>query len=120
MSHLVNNAIKYTPRDGHIVIEVGEDEGYAVVRVSDDGIGIPLAHQTRIFDQFYRIDSAETIGIKGMGLGLAIVKVIIENHNGRVWVDSKPGMGSTFSFVLPALPEAPGRPEIYDEDSPPA
>jgi PAS domain S-box-containing protein len=120
MSHLVNNAIKYTPRDGHIVIEVGEDEGYAVVRVSDDGIGIPLAHQTRIFDQFYRIDSAETIGIKGMGLGLAIVKVIIENHNGRVWVDSKPGMGSTFSFVLPALPEAPGRPEICEEDSPPA
>jgi signal transduction histidine kinase len=73
--------------------------------VSDNGIGIPPAHQPYIFDRFYRVESEETVDIAGTGLGLAIVKTAIEKHNGRVWVESNPGSGSVFCFVLPSLPD---------------
>jgi len=71
-----------------------------ILRVSDDGPGIPLEEQGRIFEKFYR---ASNVGrdIQGTGLGLAIVKTIVDNHRGRIWVDSKPGEGSVFTVVLP-------------------
>lgn len=74
-----------------------------MVQVSDNGLGIPAEEKSRVFDKFYRVKSQDVAGIDGTGLGLAIVKAIIERHGGRVWVDSKRGEGSTFSFVLPVM-----------------
>jgi two-component system NtrC family sensor kinase len=103
MENLLSNAIKYTQEGGWIAVSADEENGYIVVRVADNGIGIPPAQQPFIFDKFYRVQSEETERISGTGLGLAIVKTVIEKHNGRVWVESKPGEGSVFCFVLPTL-----------------
>jgi two-component system sensor histidine kinase VicK len=73
--------------------------------VSDNGLGVPGEEQNRIFDKFYRVESEDVSGIDGTGLGLAIVKAVVDKHNGRVWVESKYGVGSTFSVVLPAMEE---------------
>jgi two-component system NtrC family sensor kinase len=103
MDNLLSNAVKYTQEGGQIEVGASHDEGHIVVHVADTGIGIPPEQQPYIFDKFYRVESAEMAGITGSGLGLAIVKAVIEKHNGRVWVESKPGVGSTFSFVLPVV-----------------
>jgi two-component system NtrC family sensor kinase len=105
VTNLINNAIKYTQKGGRIAVEAAKDDEHVVVRVFDNGIGIPPSEQPRIFDRFYRVESEETADIKGTGLGLAIVKAVVEKHNGRVWVDSTPGVGSVFTFILPALEE---------------
>ncbi|MFW6136161.1 MAG: ATP-binding protein [Chloroflexota bacterium] len=105
VTNLVDNAIKYTPEGGRIAVEAAEDDEHVVVRVSDTGIGIPPDEQPRVFDRFYRVESEETADIMGTGLGLAIVKAVVEKHDGRVWVESRPGVGSVFTFVLPALEE---------------
>jgi two-component system NtrC family sensor kinase len=102
MDNLISNAVKYTQEGGWVNVSAGEEEGYVVVRVADNGIGIPPADQPHVFDRFYRVESEKTAGISGTGLGLAIVKTAIEKHKGRVWVESDPGAGSTFCFVLPA------------------
>ncbi len=101
MDNLLNNAIQYTQTGGWIAVDAEAEEGYITVSVADNGIGIPPAQQSYIFDKFYRVESDETMSIEGKGLGLAIVKTVIEKHSGRVWVESRPGMGSIFSFVLP-------------------
>jgi signal transduction histidine kinase/CheY-like chemotaxis protein len=103
MDNLLGNAVKYTQEGGWVAVSAVEDAGYVVVHVADNGIGIPPAQQPYVFDKFYRVESDETLGIVGSGLGLAIVKKVIEKHNGRVWVESRPGVGSVFSFVLPAI-----------------
>ncbi|MDY6875160.1 MAG: ATP-binding protein [Chloroflexota bacterium] len=103
MDNLLGNAIKYTQEGGRISVSASEDTGHIVVHVADNGLGIHHTQQPYIFDKFYRVESDETADIKGTGLGLAIVKAVIEKHNGRVWVESKPGIGSVFSFVLPSL-----------------
>jgi len=105
LDNLISNAIKYSPEAGWIAVSADEDSGHIVVRVADNGIGIPPSQQPYVFDKFYRVESDQTLGIKGTGLGLAIVKTVIEKHNGRVWVESRPGIGSVFSFVLPVLEE---------------
>jgi two-component system NtrC family sensor kinase len=105
MDNLVNNAIKYTQEGGWISITATEDEGHVVVNVSDNGFGIPPEEQPRIFERFYRVKSEQARNITGTGLGLAIVKAVVDKHKGRVWVESKPGAGSTFSFVLAAIGE---------------
>jgi PAS domain S-box-containing protein len=104
MDNLISNAIKYTQEGGWIAVSADVEDGYIVVRVADNGIGIPPADQPYIFDRFYRVESERTAGISGTGLGLAIVKTAIEKHKGRAWVESKPGEGSVFCFVLPAMP----------------
>ncbi|MDH4135230.1 MAG: ATP-binding protein, partial [Anaerolineae bacterium] len=101
VANLVGNAIKYTPEGGLISVRASNDNGQIVVSVQDTGFGIPPTDQPYIFDKFYRVESEETDNISGTGLGLAIVKSVIERHNGRVWVESKPGVGSTFTFILP-------------------
>ncbi|MCP4542110.1 MAG: response regulator [Chloroflexi bacterium] len=108
IDNLLSNAIRYTQESGWIAVDAKVDGEYITVSVADNGIGIPPAQQSYIFDKFYRVESDETMGIEGTGLGLTIVKTIIEKHSGRVWVDSRPGMGSVFSFVLPALGEFQG------------
>jgi PAS domain S-box-containing protein len=105
MDNLFDNAIKYTQEGGWVAVNAEVDDEHVVVHVADNGIGIPQERQVYIFDKFYRVESDETLGIVGSGLGLAIVKAVIDKHNGRVWVKSRPGMGSVFSFVLPAAKE---------------
>ena len=74
----------------------------AVVRVEDDGEGIPEEHLPHLFERFYRVDKARDRERGGSGLGLAIVKAILEAHGGEVWVESQVGKGTAFSFSLPA------------------
>jgi PAS domain S-box-containing protein len=100
LSNLIRNAIKYSPDGGLIRIGglVKEDE--VQVYVSDEGIGIPASEQEHIFDRFARVDNSLTRQMPGAGLGLFLVKAVIEAHGGRVWVESRPGRGSTFNFTL--------------------
>jgi two-component system, OmpR family, phosphate regulon sensor histidine kinase PhoR len=106
--NLVDNAIKYTPAGGSITVNVTSNlsngQPSAQIRVSDTGIGIPLEHQARLFERFYRVDASHTI--PGTGLGLSIVKEIVTAYNGNVHLESTPGQGSTFTITLPALPPA--------------
>jgi len=101
VSNLVGNAIKFTPEGGTVTVSAREEIGAVVVEVKDTGIGIAPEDQVHLFEKFYRVGSKETSDIEGTGLGLAIVKSIVEGHGGRVWVESKLGHGSTFSFALP-------------------
>ena len=104
LDQLLSNAVKYTPEgEGWIAVKAHQDNGHIVVHVSDNGIGIPRTEQPNIFEKFYRVESSETLGMAGVGLGLAVVRTVIAKHNGRVWVESRPGQGSVFSFVLPGL-----------------
>jgi len=101
VNNLVGNALKYTPAGGQVSVIAREDGEFLFLQVRDTGIGIALEDQRHIFDKFYRVRSDATERISGSGLGLSIVKAIIEKHNGRVWVESEPGKGSTFTVVLP-------------------
>ena len=101
LDNLIGNAIKYTPKGGTIRISIRAEDRQLIFEISDTGPGIPLNEQFRIFEKFYRASNVLN-GPKGSGLGLAIVKSIVENHQGRVWVKSTLGNGSTFMVVLPA------------------
>jgi signal transduction histidine kinase len=98
--NLVGNAIKFTEA-GEVAIAASVENGAFTVAVRDTGPGIAVADQTRIFEEFQQVDSSSTRSKGGTGLGLAISKRIIEMHGGRIWVESKQGQGSTFSFSLP-------------------
>ncbi len=101
LTNLVENAIKFTPEKGQVVI-AGEDRGERVrVWIQDTGIGIPESEQERIFDRFYQVDTSERRAYRGAGLGLTICKYIVERHHGHIWVESTPGHGSTFYIELP-------------------
>ena len=100
MGNLINNAIKYTPPGGRVVVRGKSEEDQVIIQVEDTGLGIPLTDQPYIFDRFYRAGNIPS-DVPGTGLGLAIVKTIVENHKGRVWVDSSLGVGTTFTVVLP-------------------
>ncbi len=100
---MLDNAIKYTPPGGSVTLR-GEQEGDQVIlQVCDNGIGVPAVDLPYIFDKFYRASNLSG-NIPGAGLGLAIVKSIVEAHQGRIWVDSTPGRGTTFTVVLPISP----------------
>jgi len=101
LSNLIDNAIKYSPEGGHIELGVEADSGTARFTVRDDGLGIPLGEQKRIFEKFYRLDPDHRRGISGSGLGLYICRELIRSMNGRIWVESDPGKGATFTFELP-------------------
>lgn len=103
LRNLLDNAVRYTPEGGRIHVAVERDGVDAVVSVEDDGIGIPLEAQSRVFERFYRVDGARARGTGGTGLGLAIVKHVTELHGGKVAVESEVGRGSTFIVRLPAL-----------------
>ncbi|HJW83475.1 MAG TPA: ATP-binding protein, partial [Anaerolineae bacterium] len=107
IANLIDNAIKYTPEGGEIRVGVDERDGQMVVHVTDTGMGIAPADQVRLFEKFYRVKRRDTLEIKGTGLGLAIVKSVAERHEGRAWVESQLGRGSTFYLALPIAKHLP-------------
>lgn len=100
MSNLIDNSIKYTDEGGDIEVGIRELQDFVRVYVKDNGSGIGKEHLARIFERFYRVDKDRSRSVGGTGLGLAIVKHIIEAHNSKVEVESEPGQGSEFSFLL--------------------
>ena len=101
--NLLSNAIKYSPDGGEIRITARVEDGYVLVSVQDQGVGIPLEEQDSIFERFYRIDSSLRRSTQGVGLGLYLVRAIVQAHGGDVWLQSTPGQGSTFTFSLPLI-----------------
>ncbi|MEA3350490.1 MAG: ATP-binding protein [Chloroflexota bacterium] len=100
VDNLLVNSMRYTPRGGKIRLVAQKENKQVILRISDNGCGIPATDLPHIFDKFYRASNVAE-NIVGSGLGLAIVKSVVENHQGRVWVDSVEGEGSMFTIVLP-------------------
>jgi hypothetical protein len=101
--NLIDNAIKYSEADTAVVLKLSQAKDKAILQVCDKGYGIPLQHQSRIFERFYRIDESRTHATGGCGLGLSIVKTLVEGMGGSVSVLSKLGEGSVFTISLPAV-----------------
>ncbi|TMK85745.1 MAG: PAS domain S-box protein [Actinobacteria bacterium] len=100
-SNLIANALKYSPADKPVRVNLSVEDHRATVSIRDEGPGIPPSEHERIFDRFYQIENHLTRPSGGVGLGLYICRRLVEGMGGRLWVDSKPGQGSTFSFSLP-------------------
>jgi signal transduction histidine kinase len=98
-ANLIDNAVKYTPAGGRVMVQVSREAEAAILRVSDSGPGIPQDELPRIFDRLFRGDTSRTE--RGLGLGLSLVKAIVEAHGGSVEVSSEPGQGSIFTVRLP-------------------
>ncbi len=99
--NLLDNGVKYSYENAKLFLSGGEEEGQAVVKVTDTGLGIPARDLERIFERFYRVDSARGRSTGGTGLGLAIVRHVAANHQGTVQVESREGEGSTFTLRIP-------------------
>lgn len=99
--NLVGNAVSYTPENGIVKVELGYDNQEAVIKVVDNGIGIPQEEQSRVFERFYRVDKARSRNAGGTGLGLSIVKYLVENLNGFIELNSELGKGTSFEIHLP-------------------
>jgi signal transduction histidine kinase len=83
----------------------GSEKGYVIFNVSDTGIGIPASEIQKLFSEFFRVDNEINQNVKGTGLGLVLAKNIVEAHRGKIWVQSAPGIGTTFYFTLPVSQE---------------
>jgi signal transduction histidine kinase len=102
LDNLIGNAVKYSPEGGNILVRCRErGSDHVVVEVVDHGLGIPADQIESLFQKFQRVRTPEHARISGTGLGLYICRLIVEQHGGRIWVESQPGKGSTFGFVLP-------------------
>jgi signal transduction histidine kinase len=100
--NLIDNAIKFTPANGRVTVYTeGNDKEWVRVSVNDTGPGIAVEETEKIFDKFYQAARNGSAKPKGTGLGLAISKALVEQHGGRIWVESEPSRGSTFYFTLP-------------------
>jgi len=103
LQNLLDNAMQYTPAGGQIMVGASANGAEVTFTVSDTGIGIPQADQSRIFERFYRVDVARSREVGGTGLGLSIAKHLVEAHGGRIWVESDVGQGSQFHFTVPVF-----------------
>jgi len=101
IGNLLSNAVKYTPTGGIIRLHLESENDQIILQVQDNGSGIPAGDQPYLFDKFFRASNIPQ-DTPGTGLGLSIVKSIVDNHDGRIWVDSKLGEGTLFTVVLPA------------------
>jgi two-component system sensor histidine kinase VicK len=101
ISNLINNAIKYSPKGSTITLRCELLDNDIRIAVTDQGIGIKLKDQEKIFQRFYRVDDREMQSVSGFGIGLYLSSEIIQRHKGKIWVDSTEGKGSTFYFTLP-------------------
>ena len=107
LTNLISNAVKFSPKGGKVLVQASREGGQVVVMVQDEGIGIPREMIPKLFQKFVRVDNADTRSIGGTGLGLALIKEILRLHDGDIWVESEPGMGSRFFFTLPVSPAPP-------------
>lgn len=105
LTNLVSNALKFTPEGGRVVLSATHSgNGFVECAVSDTGVGIPNEYLSKIFNKFEQANNQKQArNVKGTGLGLAIVKGIVEAHGGRIWVESKVGVGSAFKFTIPLV-----------------
>ncbi len=101
LENLVENAVKYSPEESEVRIGIAQQNGQALIDVSDEGIGIPPDDVPQVFERFHRASNVDDRRFAGMGLGLFICKGIVEQHGGRIWVESRVGTGSTFHVELP-------------------
>jgi PAS domain S-box-containing protein len=105
VTNLVNNAVKYSPDGGTVTLSTRSDGGFALISVTDTGLGIPADEIEHVFERFRRVRSGAAQSIPGTGLGLTIVKQIVEMHGGKIWVESAVGHGSAFHFTVPLAAE---------------
>ncbi|MBA7632195.1 Adaptive-response sensory-kinase SasA [subsurface metagenome] len=99
--NLLENAVKYSPPGGEVRVSVEPQEEHLVIGVSDQGIGISPADQKKLFEPFQRLEKSRLSGVRGVGLGLMVCRRLVEAHGGHIWVESKPGHGSSFFFTMP-------------------
>ena len=104
LDNIINNAIKYSPDGGRIIIRLMETHTDIIVSVSDEGLGIARKDIPHLFDRFYRVDKARSRAMGGSGLGLAIAQEVVQLHGGKIWVNSIENKGSTFFVSLPYIP----------------
>ncbi len=104
--NLLDNAVRFTPPGGRICVSASGHNGSVDVAVRDTGPGIAAEHLPRVFERFYRVDTARSRDEGGTGIGLAIARSVVEAHGGRIWAESEPGKGSTFTFELPVADPA--------------
>jgi signal transduction histidine kinase len=109
--NLIGNAVKFTPAGGVVSLGATSRESDTVFWVADTGPGIPSEVVPHLFDRFWQANRADN---RGAGLGLAIVKGIVEAHGGRIWVESKPGAGTTILFAVPSAQRQPHEPVGHD------
>jgi len=114
--NLLSNAVKFTPEGGRVTVASRAENGMLFLSVADNGPGIPLEDQRRIFDEFEQLESGKAVSHAGTGLGLALTRRLTELHSGRVWVESEPGQGSCFHVVLPLEPGAAVDGEADEEE----
>jgi signal transduction histidine kinase len=101
LRNLLDNAVKYSPQGGMIVVRGEAQEDRVIVSVADQGMGIAPEHLNRLFEKFFRVESVSGQHVVGSGLGLPIARTIVEGHGGHIWAESRLGEGSTFYFTLP-------------------
>jgi signal transduction histidine kinase len=104
LNNLISNALNYSPKDKPVTVTVqsqGNPPGEVLISVHDEGQGISQEEQAHIFDRFYRVPTQRKAKVEGLGLGLYIAQQIVVQHGGRIWVESQPGQGTTFSISLP-------------------
>jgi len=121
ITNLLNNAINYTSAGGEIILKAHEAPGspeLVQISVSDTGAGIRKEEQERIFDRLYQVKTGDASTEHGVGLGLYICRELVQLHGGNIWVESEPGKGSTFSFVLPRNRESLQSNLLLIEDDP--
>ncbi len=104
LDNIINNAIKYSPDGGRIIVRLMETHTDIIVSVSDEGLGISRKDIPHLFDRFYRVDKARSRAMGGSGLGLAIAQEVVQLHGGKIWVNSIENKGSTFFVSLPYIP----------------
>nr|MBC8472944.1 HAMP domain-containing histidine kinase [Planctomycetota bacterium] len=102
MFNLLSNAVKFTPDGGKVIVEAKREGDELITSVSDTGIGIQPEDQEKIFEEFYQVQGGSTDKTPGSGLGLSLTKRLVEQHGGKIWVESEgTGKGSRFTFTLP-------------------
>ncbi len=99
--NLLSNAVKFTPEHGRIDVQVRRRDGFVEVCVADTGVGIPASQHESVFDKFYQVGQRQAGGMEGTGLGLAITRRLVEEHGGKIRLESEPGKGSHFTFSIP-------------------